>query len=131
MARILMTPTGPIKNYYLVIPSRLWVEVTREGKRAIFALFPSNDLARCLAVMFAKLGMTVKDALEEFNKICDEVYAVELEPEDRTTALRNRIEDLLKKRGLPVDLKMGKDKRGPVSKCGWYVLNRLDERSQF
>jgi hypothetical protein len=107
------------------------VEVTREGKRTIFDLIPSNDLARCLAVMFAKLGMTVKDALEEFNKICDEVYAVDLIPEDRTAALRNRIEDLLKNRGLPINLKMGKDKRGPVSKCGWYVLKRLDERYWF
>jgi hypothetical protein len=128
MAQILMTPTGPIRNYYLVIPSRSWEEATREGKCAIFDLISSNDLFRCLAVMFAKLGMTVKDALDEFNKICSEVYAVELEPEDRTVALRNCIEDLLKKRGLPVDLKMGKDKRGPVSKCGWYVLKRLDER---
>jgi hypothetical protein len=81
--------------------------------------------------MFAKLGMTVKDALEEFNKICNEVYMVELRPENRTVALRNCIEDLLKRRGLPVDLKMGKDKRGPRSKCAWYVLNRLDERSWF
>jgi hypothetical protein len=97
--------------------------VTREGKRSILDLISSKDLVRCLAVMFSKLGMTVKDALEEFNKICDEVYAVDLMPEDRTAALRNRIEDLLKKRGLPVDLKMGKDKRGPASKCGWYVLN--------
>jgi hypothetical protein len=93
------------------------------------ALVPSNHLIRCLAVMFAKLGMPVKDALEEFNKICDEVYTVELNPEDRTLALRKCIENLLKKRGLPVDLKMGKDKRGPSSKCGWYVLNRPYERS--
>jgi hypothetical protein len=124
-----MIPTGPIRNYYLAIPSRSWAEATREGKRTIFDLTPPNYLVRCLAVMFAKLGMTVKDALEEFNKICNEVYAVELEPEDRTVALRNRIEDLLKKRGLPIDLKMGKDKRGPSSKCGWYVLNRLSEIS--
>jgi hypothetical protein len=97
-----------------------------EGKRSILDLISSNDLIRCLAVMFAKLGMTMKDALEEFNEICDEVYAVELELEDQTMALRNRIEDLLKKRGLPINLKMGKDKRGPVLKCGWYMLKWLD-----
>jgi hypothetical protein len=111
-----MIPTGPIRNYYLVIPLRSWGEATREGKRTIFDLIPPNDWIRCLAVIFAKLGMTVKDTLDEF---CNDVYAVELQPEDRTAALRNRIEDLLKKRGLPVDLKMGKDKRGPPSKCGW------------
>jgi len=76
--------------------------------------------------MFAKLGMSVKDAIEEFNKIYKEVYAVDMNPEGRTAALRNRIEDLLKRRGLPIDLKMGKDKRGPPSKCAWHVLNFLN-----
>ena len=37
--------------------------------------------ASCLAVMFAKLGMSVKDAFEEFNKICNEVYLVNMKPE--------------------------------------------------
>jgi hypothetical protein len=31
--------------------------------------------------MFAKLGMSVKDAFEEFNKICNEVYLVNMKPE--------------------------------------------------
>ncbi len=122
MAQILMIPTLPMMNYYLVIPSKSWGEATQEGKPTIFDLITSNYLVRCLAVMFAKLGMTVKDALEEFSKICNNVYAVDLEPKDRTVALRNCIEDLLKKRGLPVDLKMGKDKRGSLSKCDWYVV---------
>jgi hypothetical protein len=76
--------------------------------------------------MFAKLGMSVKDAVEEFNKIHKEVYVVDMNPEGRTAALRKCIEDLLKRRGLPIDLKMGKDKRGPPSKCSWYVLNFHD-----
>jgi len=71
--------------------------------------------------MFAKLGMSVKDVFEEFNKICDEVYAIYLEPDERTAALRKCIEDLLMRKKLPLDLKMGKDKRGPPSKCSWYV----------
>lgn len=76
--------------------------------------------------MFAKLGMSVKDAFEEFNKIYKEVYVVDMNPKGRTAALRKRIEDLLKRRGLPIDLKMGKDQRGPPTKCLWYVLNFLD-----
>jgi hypothetical protein len=75
--------------------------------------------------MFAKLGMSAKDAFEEFNKICEEVYLVDMKPERRTATLRACVEDLLKRRGLPIDLKMGKDKRGPQSKCSWYALNNV------
>jgi hypothetical protein len=76
--------------------------------------------------MFAKLGMSVKDAFEEFNKISNKVYLVDMKPERRTATLRKCVEDLLKRRGLPIDLVMGKDKRGPPSKCLWYVLNIAD-----
>jgi hypothetical protein len=113
----------PIRKRYLVIRSRSWVEATREGKYIIVLLQDLIFQASCLAVMFAKLGMSVKDAFEEFNKISNEVYLVDMKPERRTARLRECVEDLLKKRGLPIDLKMGKDKRGPQSKCSWYVLN--------
>jgi hypothetical protein len=69
--------------------------------------------------MFAKLGMNVKDALEEFNKICNEVYAVELGPKERTAALRKCTENLLERKGLPLDLKLGWDARVPPSRCHW------------
>jgi len=57
--------------------------------------------------MLAKLGMSVDEASEEFFTIVQEVYTPKnLEPAERTQKLRGCLEDLLKKKGLPVDLKL-------------------------
>jgi hypothetical protein len=57
--------------------------------------------------MLAKLGMSVDEASEEFFTIVQEVYTPEnLAPAERTEKLRGCMEGLLKKKGLPVDLKL-------------------------
>lgn len=73
--------------------------------------------------MFGKLRMSVKEVLREFHKIGSEVYTGDLAPEIRTERLKGCIEDLLRRRGLPIDLKLGKDKRVTEQGCPWYVQN--------
>ena len=66
--------------------------------------------------MLAKLGMSVDEASEEFFTIVQEVYTPKnLTPAERTQKLRECMERLLKKKGLPVDLKL----RGetPAGQC--------------
>jgi hypothetical protein len=57
--------------------------------------------------MVAKLGMSVDEASEEFFTLVQEVYAPKnLTPAERTQKLRECMEGLLKKKGLPIDLKL-------------------------
>ena len=66
--------------------------------------------------MLTKLGMSVDEASEEFFTLVQEVYTPKnLAPAERTQKLRGCLEDLLKKKGLPVDLKL----RGetPAGRC--------------
>jgi hypothetical protein len=72
--------------------------------------------------MFSKLQMSVEDATEEFHKICNEVYVDGLSATERTGRLRKAIEELLTKRGFPVDLKLGRDTRVAEGGCPWYAL---------
>ena len=64
--------------------------------------------------------MSVEDAMEEFHKICNEVYVERLSATERTARLRKAIEDLLKRRGFPVDIKLGRDTRVAEDGCPWY-----------
>ena len=79
--------------------------------------------------MFAKLRMSVNDTIKEFHKICCEVYMGDLSPSTRTQRLRDCIEDLLRRRGLPIDLKLGKDNRVAEQGCPWYVTGQFDIKS--
>src|SRR6201996_2969227 len=79
--------------------------------------------------MFAKLRMSVNDTIKEFHKICCEVYIGDLSPSARTQKLRDCVEDLLRRRGLPVDLKLGKDDRVAEQGCPWYVIERRNTKS--
>jgi hypothetical protein len=66
--------------------------------------------------MLAKLGMSVDEASEEFFTVIQEVYTPEnLAPAERIQKLKECMERLLKKKGLPVDLKL----RGetPAGQC--------------
>lgn len=69
--------------------------------------------------MFSKLRMSVQDTMEEFHKICLEVYADGLSAEERSGRLRKSVEDLLRRRGFPIDLKLGKDSRVTQEGCPW------------
>jgi hypothetical protein len=69
-----------------------------------------------IAIMLAKLAMSIDEASEEFCALVEEAYAPrDLVPVERTQKLRECIERLLKKKGLPVDLKL----RGetPAGQC--------------
>jgi hypothetical protein len=59
--------------------------------------------------MLARLRMSVKDAIAEFAKVVQNVYPEGLKPEERTSRLRECMQSLLAKRGLPQDLKMEDD----------------------
>ena len=57
--------------------------------------------------MLTKLGMSVDEASEEFFTIIQEVYTPKnLAPAERTQKLRECMEGLLKKKGLPIGLKL-------------------------
>jgi hypothetical protein len=57
--------------------------------------------------MLTKLAMSVDEASEEFFALVQEVYAPKnLAPTKRTEKLRGCMEELLKKKGFPVDLKL-------------------------
>jgi hypothetical protein len=57
--------------------------------------------------MLTRLGMSVDEASDEFFTLVHEVYAPEnLAPAERTQKLRGCMEELLKKKGLSVDLKL-------------------------
>ena len=72
--------------------------------------------------MFCKLRMTVKEVIDEFRIICIKVYIPNLSASERTRNLRECIEDLLKRKGLPEDLKLGKDTRVTDDACPWYAV---------
>jgi hypothetical protein len=75
-----------------------------------------------IAIMLSRLRMPVKDATEEFHRICNEVYVNGLSATERTGRLRKTIEELLIKRGFPVDLKLGRDARVAQDGCPWYAV---------
>ena len=51
--------------------------------------------------------MSVEEASKEFYTIVEEVYKQDsITPLERTNCLRQCIEDILKRRGLPLDLKL-------------------------
>lgn len=75
-----------------------------------------------IAIMFSKLRMSVEDTTEEFHRICNEVYVDGLSAAERTNRLRKMIEELLTRRGFPVDLKLGQDTRVAEDGCAWYAL---------
>ena len=56
--------------------------------------------------MFVKLRMSIEEAITELGHIATTVYQRGLEPKERTARLKDRIELLLMKRGLPLDIKL-------------------------
>ena len=72
------------------------------GDRSAFLM--SN---RLIAIMFAKLRMSVEEASDEFFTIVDEVYKPgHLTPSERTQKLRECMETTMARKGLAVDLKL-------------------------
>lgn len=62
--------------------------------------------------MFVKLRMSVEEATEAFYWICEEVYFQEnLGAAERLSKLRSCIEELLDRKGHPIDLKLCGDQK--------------------
>lgn len=89
-----------------------------EGTHYDVALIIALIKTRLIVIMLSKLRMTASDAAKELSKFCEQVYAPGLSPEERTSTCRKCIEDLLKRRGLPEDLEMGRNDRVQEG-CPW------------
>jgi hypothetical protein len=60
---------------------------------------------RLITIMFTKLRMSVEEASEEFCTIMEQVYNPDgLAPSERTKRLRGCMEDIMERKGLPLDL---------------------------
>jgi hypothetical protein len=56
--------------------------------------------------MFARLRMSVQEISDEFFAIVNEVYQPQdLSPSKRTQKLRKCMEDVMERKGLPIDMK--------------------------
>lgn len=57
--------------------------------------------------MLVKLRMSVDETIKELEKICKEVYMkTDYTPAERTSKLRECIENLLSRKKIPIDAKM-------------------------
>jgi len=57
--------------------------------------------------MLARLRMSVDEASDEFSTIVGEVYMPHrLSPSQRIQKLRKCMEDIMKRKGLPIDMKL-------------------------
>lgn len=60
-----------------------------------------------IAIMLAKLRMSIDEATEEFYTISERVYNdAAITPAERSARLRACMEGLMKRKGLPIDLKL-------------------------
>lgn len=78
---------------------------------------------RLIAIMLARLRMTVEEASDEFATIANVYKQINITPEERTQRLRNYLEDVLRRKELPVHTKL-LDER-PTQACAWYVVLNL------
>ncbi|KIM24801.1 hypothetical protein M408DRAFT_229318 [Serendipita vermifera MAFF 305830] len=88
-----------------------------------FDLMGGSGTGGLIAILLAKLRMSVEEASDEFEDIIKQVF----NPKDtsgpqRTEALRKCMEDILKKKGLPVDLRLTEDKQ---EGCSSFVVASL------
>jgi len=78
--------------------------------------------------------MTVEEAIDSLLTIAASVFPYDPDtketPETNMLNLRSAIEDILERRGIPVDTKMN-DKRGPSTKCKVYVYYTSGYGSQL
>jgi hypothetical protein len=57
--------------------------------------------------MFARLRMSVEETSDEFFTIVEEVYQPQdLSPSERTQRLRKCMEDVMERKGLPIDMQL-------------------------
>lgn len=74
--------------------------------------------------MLARLRMTVDEAFDEFSVIVEQVYSQKIiSPSERTMRLRKCLEDIMRNRGLPLDMKL-MDETSSVN-CPCFVMASL------
>lgn len=65
--------------------------------------------------------MTVEEASEEFYALIEEVYKQDdITPKERTEYLKQRIENVMKKKQLPTDMQLWDETQ--TGGCAWYVI---------
>lgn len=69
--------------------------------------------------MFARLGMSVEEAMQALGILIKSVYAEGLQPKERTEMLRECMKQVLGDRGLPIDSKLEEEK--PTKGCSGFV----------
>jgi hypothetical protein len=77
---------------------------------------------RLITLLLVKCRMSVDEALDVFYDICETVYVdTTIDAAERSGRLRRYLEDTLRRKGLPIDLKIGRDDRvAETPKCAGY-----------
>jgi hypothetical protein len=77
---------------------------------------------RLITLFLVKCRMSVDEALDVFYDICETVYVdTTIDAAERSGRLRHCLENILKNKGLPIDLKLGRDDRTTkTTKCVGY-----------
>lgn len=89
-----------------------------------FDLIGGSGTGGLIAILFAKLQMSVEEASEEIWNVMEHVYnPANLSATQRTEALKRCIEDAMKRKGLPLDLRLATEKE-EVCAC-FVVANSL------
>ncbi|KIM33654.1 hypothetical protein M408DRAFT_61512, partial [Serendipita vermifera MAFF 305830] len=76
-----------------------------------------------IAIMFARLRMSVDETFDEFSTIVEQVYQVEVSPSERTARLKACLEDLMKRRDHPLDMKLLDETTPETCPCYSFVLS--------
>jgi hypothetical protein len=75
-----------------------------------------------IAIMLVKLRMSIDEAMEEFYTISKLVYNdVAISPAERSARLRACMEDLMKRKAVPIDLKLTDTAEGMCAGLGTLI----------
>jgi len=85
-------------------------------------LSPFMMRSSLIAIMLAKLRMSIDEATEEFYTISELVYNdAAITPAERSARLRACMEDLMKRKALPIDLKLTDSTEGICAGLGTLI----------
>jgi len=105
-----------IKSCCLANTSISLAVAVQEGKHiypCLTSILTRNSL---IAIMLAKLRMSVEEATDEFFTIIEEVYKPDdLSPSDRTRKLRECVEAAMQRKGFPLGMMLMEE--APAASC--------------
>ncbi|PVG01503.1 FabD/lysophospholipase-like protein [Serendipita vermifera] len=82
-----------------------------------FDMIGGTDTGGLLALMFVSLHMSVDEVMEEFARLCEQVYnGKSLGTTARSNNLRSYLTDMMERREFAVDLKLAQSQRDRRSK---------------